>query len=406
MTRVVIALMLMLASSAGVVVATDAPLPVQEALTRIEADGLESRSDALLVMCGDEVLLERYTDADPVPIELMSVTKSVVALVIGRLLTQGHIESLDTPVSHWYPEWKQGNKRGITLRMLMDHTSGLQNVPHTSVEIYPAPDMVQLALAAELDTKPGTRFSYNNKAVNLLAGIVQRASGQPLDAYAHEHLFAPLQILAGAWQKDSEGHPHAMSGLPLTARDAARLAQLVLQRGRWQRETLIAPDFIDAMLAPSALLDEVGLLWWRVPAWTRFAVDQRTFDLLESRGIDAGLIADLRPLDGQAFASFDALNQALTTRLGAQWRERWTREVVEPSGLGPYPAFNSEVGPIAVYEARGYLGQSIVVIPSASLIGVRQIRERDDYRPGDAFSSFTESLLALAAAMDALPEAH
>ena len=111
------------------------------------------------------------------PIEAMSATKSIVSLTIGRLIDSGKIKSLDQPVSDFYPEWKQGRKKLITVRHLLSQTSGLQNEPNTTVEIYPSPDFVQLALAAELSDDPGSRFSYNNKAVNLLAGIVQRASG-------------------------------------------------------------------------------------------------------------------------------------------------------------------------------------------------------------------------------------
>lgn len=399
--RSVVMLMLMLAAG---IAAADAAPEVDAAITRIEQLGRESRSDALLVMRGEEVLLERYTDAAPEPIELMSVTKSVVALVIARLVSEGRIASFDTPVWHWYPEWKQGKKRDITLRMLMDHSSGLQNVSNAQEEIYPAPDVVQLALAAELETKPGARFAYNNKAVNLLAGIIERASGQPMDVYADEQLFAPLHIEAGDWQKDPAGHPHAMAGLPLTALDAAKLGRLLLQRGQWNGTTLIDPQILDALVKPAAVSEEIGLLWWLKPAWTQFQADERTFALLEARGVDPDLIAALRPLDGRAFADFSELSQALLETLGEDWQVRWTHEVVETSGIGPYWAFNAQSGPIAAYEAQGWLGQYIVVIPSANLVGVRQIRERDDYRPSDAFDDFTDTLLALATALNTAAE--
>src|SRR5690606_16009211 len=207
-----------------------------------------------------EVLLERYSDAGPAPIELMSATKSVVALGIGRLLAQGHLESLDVPVSTWYPEWRQGRKADITVRMLLDHTSGLQNVANAGAEIYPAPDVIQLALAAELDATPGEEFAYNNKATNLLAGVIASASGQPMDEYLGEHLFAHLGIEAGDWYRDQAGNPHAMAGLPLTARDAARIGQLLLADGRLQDGTRLLPEgFVEELFAPSARSEQVGL---------------------------------------------------------------------------------------------------------------------------------------------------
>ena len=56
------------------------------------------------------------------------------------------------------------------------------------------------------------RFAYNNKAVNLLAGIVQRATRQRLDHYLHDRIFAPLDITAVDWVYDQVGTPYAAGG--------------------------------------------------------------------------------------------------------------------------------------------------------------------------------------------------
>lgn len=374
---------------------------VDAAIAALRQRAIDTHSDALHIVHNERVLLDVRSGDSADAIELMSVTKSVVALLVGRLVTQGRIASIDQPVSDWYPEWRQGRKAAITLRMLLDHSSGLQNAPDARTEIYPAPDVVQLALAAELDADPGTRFAYNNKAVNLIAGIVRHASGQPMDVYAREALFVPLGIDAAPWTKDKAGNPHGMAGLPLMAADLARIGRLVLARGVWNGEQLIDAAYIDRMLAPSARLDEVGLLWWRRPVWTRFSVDARSFALLEEHAIDATLVAALRPLDGKRFADQAALHAALASALGPAWNERWQRDVVATRGIGPYRAFNADIGPIGAYEANGYLGQYLVVVPSTGLIGVRQIKEREDSAPDDNFAEFTERLLALSAAIEA-----
>ena len=72
-------------------------------------------------------------------------------------------------------------------------TSGIQNTG-SSDEIYPRPDWVRLALAAELTTAPGASFDYNNKAVNLLSGIIHVATTEPLDDYVSEQFFLPMDI--------------------------------------------------------------------------------------------------------------------------------------------------------------------------------------------------------------------
>src|SRR5688572_15754792 len=75
-----------LPSSAAVIAL---PPAANQALAAIDEGARASRSDSVLVMRGDDVLLERYSGAEAAAIELMSVTKSVVALAIGALLADG-----------------------------------------------------------------------------------------------------------------------------------------------------------------------------------------------------------------------------------------------------------------------------------------------------------------------------
>ena len=386
------------ASASAVAGLAELPAPAAGPLATIERAGHDSHSDALLVMRDGEVLLES-TSGDASPIELMSATKSVVALGIGLLLADGHLASLDTPVSTWYPEWRQGRKADITVRMLLDHTSGLQNSPNAGAEIYPAPDVVQLALAAELSDAPGQVFSYNNKATNLLAGVIHRASGQPMDAYLGARLFAPLGITPGPWHRDEAGNPHAMAGLPLTARDAARLGQLLIDRGRLADGTVLLPEaFVDALFAPSARSERVGLLWWRVPEWERVTLRADAPARMAEAGVDPGLVDALGTLAGR---SFGGVLEALEAALGAGYAARYM-EGVAARGLARTDLFDEERGPVVAWEANGYLGQYIVVVPSARLVAVRQIRSREaegTHPPDSAYAGFARDVIALARAL-------
>jgi len=191
----------------AVVLGTAAGSSGKAALSQAALDALVTRAgeldtDALVVMKDGRVVVEKWYRGAPHRIESMSVTKSVVALAVGRLLQTGKLKSVDERVSRWYPEWRQGRKRGITIRHLLTQTSGLQADRKTGTEIYGNPDFVQLALCAELSADPGTRFFYNNKATNLLAGLVQRISGQRLDLYLRNEVFAPLGISDVSWELD------------------------------------------------------------------------------------------------------------------------------------------------------------------------------------------------------------
>ncbi|WP_133000967.1 serine hydrolase domain-containing protein [Luteimonas arsenica] len=391
-----------LAAPAALAQSAALPAPAAEALAAIERAGRDSHSDALLVMRDGEVLLERHGDDEPGPIELMSATKSVVALGIGLLLADGQLDSLDAPVSTWYPEWRQGRKADITVRMLLDHTSGLQNTPNAGAEIYPAPDVVQLALAAELDSAPGEEFSYNNKATNLLAGIIHKASGKPMDEYLGARLFTPLGIEAGEWHHDSAGNPHAMAGLPLTARDAAKLGQLLLDDGRGPDGARLLPEgFVDALFTASARSERVGLLWWRAPAWERVTLRDDAAARLAAQGVDKDTITALESLAGR---SFDSVLEALREALGEDYGLRYTNEVAA-RGLKRADLFDEARGPVVAYEANGYLGQYIVVVPEQRVVAVRQIRSREDegtHPPDSDYARFSRDVVTLAQALPAV----
>lgn len=376
------------------------PKPTPEAATAALIEGAKaSRSDAMLVLRDGKAIAEYYRSGQaPGPIEMMSATKSIVALAIGGLIADGKIASLDAPVHTWYPEWKQGRKQQITLRMLMDHTSGLQNVMRADEEIYPSPDFVQLALAAELDSEPGKDFAYNNKAVNLLAGIVAKASGVPMDQYLQRKLFAPMGIQPGKWERDKAGNPHAMSGLPLRAADAAKLGQLVLDEGRWNGQRLLPAAFVREMLAASKLVGESGLLWWREPQWGRLIAEAGSLDAMRKAGVPEAVVSKLQPLVGRSFEGQSELIPAIEAALGEGAMETWGKEVMS-RGLSPGKIFKIDMGPMVAYAAKGFQGQFIVIVPQARLVAVRLVASTDDWKPSDGYDDFGKRVIALADAL-------
>lgn len=379
-----------------------------KALAQLLDRGKQTRSNAVLVLQDGRELGHYYPDGKaPGPIELMSVTKSVVALGIGQLLDQGRIKSLDQPVADFYPEWKQGQKKDITVRMLLNHSSGLQNQRRADAEIYPAPDAIQLALAAELSAKPGTDASYNNKAVNLLAGVIEKASGQPMDVFFRDGLFKAMDIHPGPWSKDKAGHPYAMAGLSLTAADLAKLGELVNNRGQWRGQQLLTPGYIDAMLAAGPLEDgSCGLLWWRTPQWEHFDTDPASFDMLRRRGVPDAIVRKLQTaLRGAHFDSPQALQSGIAKALGPDARSIMVDQLIS-RGIGPYRLFKLSQGPIVAYDGNGDGGQYLVIVPGARLVAVRQIDASGDSESAEEnYADFVAQVLKLAEASGALGKA-
>ena len=129
--------------------------------------------------------------------DLASLSKVVgMTTAIMQLVEQGRVD-VDASVQRYLPDWTGPNKERVTVRHLLTHTGGLPpDQPPGSKpydEITHNPDSVaMLMFSTPLDTLPGIRMVYSDIGAYLLGKIVERVSGQKLDAYVHDHVFQPL----------------------------------------------------------------------------------------------------------------------------------------------------------------------------------------------------------------------
>jgi CubicO group peptidase (beta-lactamase class C family) len=362
-------------------------------LDQLRERAKEADSDAVVIVKDGRLVADWDFGRDRGPIEAMSATKSIVNLAIGRLIDQGKIKSLDQPVRDFYPEWNQGRKKLITVRHLLNHTSGLQDFPITT-EIYASPNFVQFALAADMSNDPGSKFFYNNKAVNLLAGVVQRASGERMDVFIGKEIFAPLGITDFGWTLDRAGNPHGMAGLQIRAIDLAKIGQMMLDEGVWKGRQVVSKEWVRQSVEPGQTLDPTcGLLWWRVVGVMRFAVDEAVVKHFKDHGMTARSVEKLealkgKPMEREAFwATLRPIvlaDDVLKTKLRELNNDLpRVKPVIE--------------GPVRGYAARGYLGQYLYVMPRHRLVAVRQRRSREGSKPGDLTADFLDFMEMVAA---------
>jgi CubicO group peptidase (beta-lactamase class C family) len=257
------------------------PLKIRQVyLDSLVQEAKASNSKSLFVHFDGKQVFGEYFDQDASPQDAMSVTKSVSSLAIGKLITDGLLASVDEPVYTFYPEWKQGLKEKITIRHLLNHTSGIHN-PDYTLGVYPFPDYVQLALSADITGKTDSAFFYNNKAVNLIAGIVQKITGERMDLYIARTLFKPLGITSAYWQTDAylysamnlnktdtallnQGNPPVMAELFINGEDLLKIGILILQKGVWEGNRILSEQYLKEALTPSRVNPNCGLLWWLI----------------------------------------------------------------------------------------------------------------------------------------------
>jgi CubicO group peptidase (beta-lactamase class C family) len=127
---------------------------------------------------------------------LGSVSKSFTALAVMQLVEQGKLE-LDAPVQRYLP-WFQvadaGASRQISVRNLLNHTSGLSEGADPGVTHF-SPTLLQQVRQmqhARLTAPVGSKYQYDSQNYRVLALLVETASGQPFAEYLSQHIYTPL----------------------------------------------------------------------------------------------------------------------------------------------------------------------------------------------------------------------
>ena len=213
---------------------------------------------------------------------MQSVTKSVASALVGIAISRGEFPDLDTPVLEFFDEAAvqnvDGRKRAMTLRDLLTMTDGLlwdENLPYNDFDnsfavMAKAHNWVQYTLDLPMGSDPGTSFNYNSGATLILGHIFRLATGIDIEEYAVEHLFTPLGIDDYFWDRTPYGLTDIQEGLYISARSLAKIAQLFLQKGRWQDEQVIPATWVEESIRPryptGAAGDEAySYLWWSQP---------------------------------------------------------------------------------------------------------------------------------------------
>lgn len=372
------------------------PATYGQAVNKSKLDNLikqseATNSNALIIYKDDNLICEKYFakgHADTL-IEAMSATKSIVGLAVACLLDDGLLDSLDVPVYKFYPEWKQGKKKSITIRHLVNMTSGIQNLIMTPVEIYPTPDFVQLALAAELTDEPGATFSYNNKSVNLLAGVIRKMTGQRMDVYIGERLFKPLGILNYKWELDSLGNPHAMAGCKIKPIDFVKIGILLLNKGKYNKKVIISERYIIQVVEPCKQYGEYGMLWWLNYEQSASIVDDLTLAPLMKKEIPDSTKQKLLSMKGRYLTDSDFEKKAFEIFGDESWR--YTLDYLPQTTKIRRKELKGSIS----YKAAGYLGNFIIVDPINHVVALRMISEENFKKNEDNFSDFEKLVLDL-----------
>ena len=250
--------------------ATSSSIP-PDTLNEITAYARVANSSALLVLHRGNLIWERYWQGfTPTSTSnSMSMAKTIMALLIGIAIEEGHIQSELEPVANYIPEWSGDKRNKITLQDLLYMQSGLRNWDNAE---NPASDLVQMYANSDADAvalripavqSPKEAFDYNNANTQILGEVLERATKQRYADYLSTRLWQPLQAGdANIWLDRPQGNPKPFCCLFATPRDWAKIGQLFLDRGKVNGRQIVSSAWLDKMKQPSALQPKYGYHVW------------------------------------------------------------------------------------------------------------------------------------------------
>lgn len=229
---------------------------------------------AYIIIKNDSIWFENYYDGfgENSKTNSFSIAKSYVSALLGKAIMDGYIKNLDQPVCDFIPEYCDGKAAKMTVGDLSSMASGTNwderyySPLSITTRAYFDDDLTKVVTGLKVVKEPGTRYKYASGDTQMLAIVIERATGKKLYNYLEESFWKPLGSENEAlWQVDSEGHDlvKAYCCIASNAKDFARFGKLYKDHGKWNGRQLLDSAFIAKSISPRFTESpEYGYGWW------------------------------------------------------------------------------------------------------------------------------------------------
>lgn len=284
-------------------------------------------TDSLLIIKDGNTVYEKYWNGNTIHTSHItwSISKSISSLIVGTIIKKGDVELSDS-LCKIAPQYLNKIDCSMTIEHLMEWSSGL-----SFLEAYESggdrtyssvgqmlygdgkKDSVSFVLGHQQLYPPGTHYYYSTGDSSVLLGIFKNIySKEVYKELPQKNLFDALGIRSAAFEQDSSGQFHGGSSLFMSARDLARVGELMLNSGKVNGHDLLPENFVEYLTTQN-------------PQWKGSPAHDPWIPL-------------------------------------RQW---WTPDL-KALGLDEDPTF-----PRDIIAARGHWGQYLVIVPSMNLVVVR-----------------------------------
>lgn len=240
----------------------------------------QGETRAVLLLIDSRVAAKRYAPgwSDGNRFISWSMTKTITGMLVGELVSDGRL-ALDAPAP--VAEWRGDARRAITLRHLLQMSSGLAHVEvgdpvensdtNQAEFVIGTATMAAYGIAKPLERTPGTRFEYSTLTSIILSEIVTRALTESRDPrvraraycdFAESRLFGPAGVTSAFMEFDGAGTQVGGSLIHMTLDDWGRMGSLLLDGRGADGAQVIAPDWLAFMKTPSPTRGDYGAQTW------------------------------------------------------------------------------------------------------------------------------------------------
>jgi len=205
---------------------------------------------------------------------IFSGTKSFWGIAALAAAQEG-LFKLDDPVSETLTEWQRDPRKSqITIRQLLSQTDGIEGA--SRLQRPSIHDRNAVAITVPSVTQPGSAFIYGPSHLQIFSELLRRKlRGRSVISYFEAHVASKLGLRDLKYKKDARGNPLPATGFELTAREWARLGELVVGNGSYHRRQIVSSPVLGEAFVGSRVNPAYGLTFWL----NRQAPDAREDDM-------------------------------------------------------------------------------------------------------------------------------
>jgi len=217
----------------------------------------ENNTVAFIIIKDDSIEYEKYFskyDQSSI-VASFSMAKSITSILIGCAIEDGLIKSTEEPITNYLPELKENGFEEITIKDLLNMTSGIEfnesyyNPFGQAASIYYGKNLKKEIGKLKLEYKPGTKFSYSSGDSQLLGLVLTSAlKGKSISEYLEQKIWIPLGMEYNAsWSLDNKNDGIEKTFCCLNARaiDFAKIGRLYLNKGNWNGTQIVSEEWVN-----------------------------------------------------------------------------------------------------------------------------------------------------------------